>query len=235
MLICTPALVMVLTTAGSETTATTLCGAINKLIAHPDKLSRLAEETRAIFRNREQITLESLKNLPYLNAVIHESLRLCPAIPWVLSRLVPVGGDTVCGTWLPGGVCSKLYSYVQMHNLTDTVYRHQYLSKHTLLTVIRNISTIPRPSNPSDGYPTPLPIPILHTFTINDKPFNLLAWAHAVVWVSTLHGPRCALYFQNYCLRLILKQSKARRFAGRTSEHSCLWKSSLYMFELSHE
>ncbi|KAF2682315.1 isotrichodermin C-15 hydroxylase [Lentithecium fluviatile CBS 122367] len=102
---------MVLTTAGSETTATTLCGAFNELIAHPEKLSRLTKEVRSAFQTREQITLEAVKNLPYLNAVIHESLRLCPAIPWVLSRLVPPGGDTVCGTWLPGGTPVSIQAY----------------------------------------------------------------------------------------------------------------------------
>lgn len=95
---------MVLTTAGSETTATTLCGAVNYLIAHPDKLSKLTTEIRLAFQSLGQISLESLQCLPYLNSVIQEALRLCPAVPWVLPRIVPAGGDTVCGTWLPGGV-----------------------------------------------------------------------------------------------------------------------------------
>lgn len=95
---------MVLTTAGSETTATTLCGAVNYLMAHPEKLATLTSEIRSSFDNAEQITLAALQDLPYLNAVIQEALRLCPAIPWVLPRIVPPGGDTVCATWLPGGV-----------------------------------------------------------------------------------------------------------------------------------
>jgi cytochrome P450 len=99
---------MVLTTAGSETTATTLCGAMNYLTIHPEKLSILASEIRSKFQVLEDITLDSVQNLPYLNAVIQEALRLCPAIPWVLPRIVPEGGDTVCGTWLPGGVSSCL-------------------------------------------------------------------------------------------------------------------------------
>jgi cytochrome P450 len=104
---------MVLTTAGSETTATTLCGAINYLIAHPEKLSTLTSEIRSVFQKQEQITLDSLQDLPYLNAVIQEALRLCPAIPWVLPRIVPAGGDTVCGVWLPGGVSLTLPSTIQ--------------------------------------------------------------------------------------------------------------------------
>jgi cytochrome P450 len=93
-----------MTTAGSETTATTLCGTLNYLVGNKDKLDVLAGEIRTTFESPDQITLDAVRNLPYLNAVIKEGLRLCPPIPWVLPRRVPNGGDTVCGTWLPGGV-----------------------------------------------------------------------------------------------------------------------------------
>jgi cytochrome P450 len=106
---------MVLTTAGSETTATTLCGAINYLIAHPEKLSRLSTEIRSTFETAEQVSLDALQNVSYLNAVIQEALRLCPAIPWVLPRIVPAGGDTVCGTWLPGGVSHVFHLTIRKH------------------------------------------------------------------------------------------------------------------------
>lgn len=95
---------MVLTTAGSETTATALSGTLNYLTAHPDKLALLRKEVRESFSKEDEITLDALRNLPYLNAVISEGLRLCPPIPTMLPRLVPEGGDTVCGMWMPGGV-----------------------------------------------------------------------------------------------------------------------------------
>lgn len=95
---------MVLTTAGSETTATALSGTLNYLVNNPDKLENLTREVRGAFPQENDIDLEALRKLPYLNAVLNEGLRLCPPIPWVLPRRVPEGGDTVCGTWLPGGV-----------------------------------------------------------------------------------------------------------------------------------
>lgn len=94
----------VLTTAGSETTATTLSGTINYLINCPEKLESLVAEIRGRFESREEMTVESLKDVPYLNAVLREGLRLCPPVPWMLPRCAPPGGDTVCGVWLPGGV-----------------------------------------------------------------------------------------------------------------------------------
>ena len=93
-----------LTIAGSETTATALTGTINCLVNDPNKLKLLEEEVRSTFRDSGDMSLDALQNLPYLNAVLTEGMRLCPPIPWVLPRRVPVGGDTVCGVWLPGGV-----------------------------------------------------------------------------------------------------------------------------------
>lgn len=68
---------MALTIAGSETTATVLSGTLNYLPANPDKLAILVKEVRARFA-REEVTLDALASLPYLNAVISEGLRLCP-------------------------------------------------------------------------------------------------------------------------------------------------------------
>ena len=101
---------MVLTTAGSETTATMLNGTLNYLTAHLDKLALLVKEVRDNFAKENEITLDALQKLPYLNAVINEGLRLCPPIPIMLPRLVPEGGDTVCGMWMPKGVSHLLFS-----------------------------------------------------------------------------------------------------------------------------
>ncbi|RWA09278.1 hypothetical protein EKO27_g5848 [Xylaria grammica] len=102
---------MVLTTAGSETTATVLGGTLNYLVSYPDKLHILSNEIRQRFSTFEDITLDVLFSLPYLNAVINEGLRLCPPIPWVLPRKVPASGATVCGTWIPGGTPVSIQQY----------------------------------------------------------------------------------------------------------------------------
>lgn len=102
---------MILTTAGSETTATVLSGTMNYLVNNPDKLDIFTREVRESFRSEDEITLDALKRLPYLNAAISEGLRLCTPIPWVLPRQVPTGGDTVCGIWLPGGTPVSIQAY----------------------------------------------------------------------------------------------------------------------------
>lgn len=96
-----------LTTAGSETTATVLSGAMNYLANNPEKLQVLATEVRQSFKAEGEISLDALRHLPYLNAVINEALRLCPPVPWMLPRRVPASGGEVAGVWLPGGVSTR--------------------------------------------------------------------------------------------------------------------------------
>jgi cytochrome P450 len=65
---------MTLLVAGHETTATALAWAIERLVRHPDKLRRLAEEADA---GEDE----------YAEAVIKETLRLRPVIPLVVREL----------------------------------------------------------------------------------------------------------------------------------------------------
>ncbi|KAJ4409225.1 hypothetical protein N0V82_009498 [Gnomoniopsis sp. IMI 355080] len=102
---------MVLTTAGSETTASVLSGTVNYLVANPDKLEELTREIRQTFQNDNDITLEALRDLRYLTAVLNEGLRLCPPVPWMLPRRVPVGGCVVGGVFLPGGTRVSIQAY----------------------------------------------------------------------------------------------------------------------------
>jgi cytochrome P450 len=63
-----------LTTAGSETTATVLSGGMNCLANGPDELGILVAEVRQRFKAEQEISLDALRHLPYLNAVIYEAL-----------------------------------------------------------------------------------------------------------------------------------------------------------------
>jgi cytochrome P450 len=90
--------------AGSETTGTTLCGIMNCLVQNPDELRKLEQEVRGGCKREEDITLRTLQNLPFLNAVISEGLRLCNPVAGGILRIVPKGGATVCGYFLPEGV-----------------------------------------------------------------------------------------------------------------------------------
>ncbi|KAI1387309.1 cytochrome P450 [Hypoxylon trugodes] len=87
--------------AASETTATTLCGIVSALTRSTKQLHRLEHEIRGTFDKEEQITLRAVQNLPFLNAVISEGLRMYHPVAGGLLRSAPKGGATVCGCFLP--------------------------------------------------------------------------------------------------------------------------------------
>lgn len=94
----------ILLVAGSETTSTTLIGVFYKLATHPHTQERLYSTLRSLFHTDGDIGVESTKNIPFLDAVINEALRLCFAVPGGLPRVSPPGGDVFAGHFVPGGV-----------------------------------------------------------------------------------------------------------------------------------
>ena len=90
--------------AGSNSLATTLACTTNYLTRYPDALRKLTAEMRESFKHESEMNLTNLGKLPYLSAVIEEGLRICAPVPLGMPRVVPPGGDTVCGYWLPAGV-----------------------------------------------------------------------------------------------------------------------------------
>ncbi|KAJ6475695.1 cytochrome P450 [Mycena vitilis] len=78
--------------AGSDTTATVLSNAFFFLLSHPESYMRLQGEVDKAFPSSKEATDPALlSRLPYLNAVIKESLRLFPPIPTLLQRAPEVG------------------------------------------------------------------------------------------------------------------------------------------------
>lgn len=102
---------------GSETTGTTICGILNCLVQNPQELGKLETEVHTIFEKEEDITLSALQQLPFLNAVISEGLRICNPVSGGLLRIVPRGGATVCGYFLPEGVSISFlfFSFLSFH------------------------------------------------------------------------------------------------------------------------
>ena len=94
---------MLIVVAGSESVTTALTGIINYLLRNPLQLQALTHEIRSTFQNEKDMNGTSLSRLPYLDGVLHEGLRLCPTIPDGMRRLVPKGGATVAGQYLPEG------------------------------------------------------------------------------------------------------------------------------------
>lgn len=90
--------------AGSETTATALSCIVYYLSHTPRVKERLCKEIRSRFVKYKEIDAAATSSLEYLNATILEGLRIYPPLPFALPRVVPTGGDTVDGHWLPADV-----------------------------------------------------------------------------------------------------------------------------------
>lgn len=93
--------------AGSDTTATALTSIFYHLHKHPDKLAKLrCEIDTALAEGRltQPVRFSDARKLPYLHAVVLESMRLHPSLGFGLPREVPAEGATLCGMPLPGGV-----------------------------------------------------------------------------------------------------------------------------------
>jgi len=86
--------------AGSDTTANTLCYLIWAVMSQPSAKKALEDELQSV--DVETVDAE-LEKLPVLNAIIDEALRLYGAAPGSLPRVVPQGGATVDGYYLPQG------------------------------------------------------------------------------------------------------------------------------------
>jgi cytochrome P450 len=90
--------------AGSETVTTALSCASYYILRIPQVKESLQHEIRKAFDSYESINAASTSSLKYLNAVLLESLRIYPPLPFALPRIVPEGGSTVDGYRLPANV-----------------------------------------------------------------------------------------------------------------------------------
>lgn len=95
--------------AGSETTATALSAINYYMFKAPHARKQLQEEIRSAFKSYDEINATSTAPLKYMEAVCKEAMRLYTPLPLGLPRVVPPGGDTVNGDWLPGGVRGILH------------------------------------------------------------------------------------------------------------------------------
>lgn len=88
--------------AGGETVATFLTATTYYLCKTPGALQKLKAEIRDRFQSYEEIDASAALQLPYLQAVINEGLRIFPPGSQGFPRTSP--GAYVDGFWVPAGV-----------------------------------------------------------------------------------------------------------------------------------
>ncbi|KAJ3548445.1 hypothetical protein NM208_g992 [Fusarium decemcellulare] len=100
--------------AGADTTAITLRATFDFLLQNPRTLRKLEEEILAAnFDGTEIVSYNSARALPYLDAVVRESMRMHPGVGMLLERYVPESGLTLPnGSFVPPGASVGLSPYI---------------------------------------------------------------------------------------------------------------------------
>jgi len=113
--------------AGSDTTAISLRAILYYTLKNPQASKKLYQElTIALEENRISLPVswkQSQEQLPYLDAVIKEALRLHPAVGLMLERVVPAEGLQLPdgGPFLPAGTIVGANPWI--------IHRHQIFGK----------------------------------------------------------------------------------------------------------
>ena len=94
--------------AGSDTTGITLSAAMYYLFHQSrsslDRLRGELDEAAAQGRISDPITYQEAQQMPYLQAVIKETLRKNPVVGYILPRVTPKDGALLAGRHFPGDV-----------------------------------------------------------------------------------------------------------------------------------
>lgn len=103
--------------AGADTTAIALLSAFYYLLKTPQTMKALEQE---IFRATESngnlescVSWAETQQMPYLDAVVKEALRIHPVVGMILERVVPPGGIKIYGHYFPEGVLVGISPWVQ--------------------------------------------------------------------------------------------------------------------------
>lgn len=89
--------------AGHDTTTITLTSCVWNIAKHAEVQKRLQREFQEKRITRESSYTDIVGEVPYLWAVMKESMRLFPAIGFMMPRVVPKDGAKVAGRYLPAG------------------------------------------------------------------------------------------------------------------------------------
>lgn len=99
--------------AGIDTTSSTIEWAMAELLSHPERLKIAQAELQDVIGKGNQVQEADIPRLSYLNAVIKETLRLHPPVPFLVPRAVitdvtlgrytvPKGARVLVNTWAMG-------------------------------------------------------------------------------------------------------------------------------------
>ncbi|KAJ5174147.1 uncharacterized protein N7482_000024, partial [Penicillium canariense] len=105
--------------AGSDTTSISLSAIMGNLIENPRTLEKLRaeiDEKVAAGELSDPPAFKETQKMPYLQAVIHEALRIHSAVGFPVERLVPQGGLMISSQFFPEGTIVATSPWVSAYN-----------------------------------------------------------------------------------------------------------------------
>lgn len=118
---------------GTETTGVTIAWALAALMKKPSAMKRVQEEIRSVVGMKSSVDEDDIDKLPYLKAVIKETLRLYPPVP-----LVPK--ETIATTTINGyEIHPKTLVFINLFSISS---KGLHLHSHGILMTLINIFLI---------------------------------------------------------------------------------------------
>jgi hypothetical protein len=118
---------------GADTVGNTLMVGTHRLLMNAEKMSKLKAELQSVWPDlTREPSLKDLDSLPYLNAVIKESLRLSSGVVSGLLRIVPATGATIAGTDVPASV--RFPSHLTHYQGPNRTRRLYHAAPHSYIT-----------------------------------------------------------------------------------------------------
>lgn len=111
--------------AGTDTIGATIMHGSFYILNLPDVYGRLKEELYAAWPDLEAVpslSISDLEKLPFLTAVIKESLRISPGVTSALPRVVPPSGAMILDMFIPGGTVVGVSSRFVHRN--NTIFKN---------------------------------------------------------------------------------------------------------------
>lgn len=103
--------------AGSDTTSNTSCALLYHCLKHPEVVKKLQAELDQALPSDDVPTYDQVRDLPYLEMVIQETLRIHSTSSTGLPRVVPPGpGVDLAGHHFPQGVVLSVPAYTIHHS-----------------------------------------------------------------------------------------------------------------------
>ncbi|KAK6340542.1 hypothetical protein TWF696_008869 [Orbilia brochopaga] len=118
---------MLTVSAGMDTTGHALTLAAYHIMKNQDVQARLLAELKTVMPTpTSPVEEETLDHLPFLQAVIKETLRFSHGVPGPLPRDVPPSGATLLGYYLPPGTATLNSNYIYHTNETAFPDPHRW-------------------------------------------------------------------------------------------------------------